>query len=332
MSEELQNNVQEQTVSSSSKNQLRRFKFMTNILVRAQDKEIYIKLLKKVTKDALAPTNRIIASGLVVLSTLVVALWLMFSDLDRFVYVAIPSAMLIIGSVWIAYYLTISSRKKSMLSSVMTLMLMRLSERIRLRSTRHGELSSLGIKSFKKGYILFDDGDYGVCYAFAGQLGKSTLPEVANLIHQIKHDYLVSRSDTSHEMTITSVKKLNVDKQIEYYKEIYNVNLGDDNVNVWNRYMSQMIKEEVEEKIAKNEVSIYQYLILREPDAKSLKKSQDILRLAVDNGMFASLRLIDSAKELIDSIGAVTLISRKGAEYYVQKEKEERSTEKFKRN
>ena len=246
MNDELQNNVQDQ--AASSKNQLRRFKFMTNILVRAQDKEIYIKLLKKVTKDALAPTNRIIASGLVILSTLVVALWLMFSDLDRFVYVSIPSILLTIGAVWIAYYLTISSRKKSMLSSVMTLMLMRLSERIRLRSARYGELSSLGIKSFKKGYILFDDGDYGVCYAFAGQLGKSTLPEVANLIHQIKHDYLVSRSDTSHEMTITSVKKLNVDKQIEYYKEIYNVNVGNENVNVWNRYMSQMIKEEVEER------------------------------------------------------------------------------------
>ena len=56
------------------------------------------------------------------------------------------------------------------------------------------------------------------------------------------------------------------------------------------------------------------------------------MRLAVDNGMLASLRLIDSARELVDSIGAITLISRKGAEYYVQKEKEERSTEKFKRN
>ena len=332
MNEEIQNNIQDQSVSSLSKNHLRRFKFMTNILVRAQDKEIYIILLKKVTKDAMASTNRIIISGIVVLTALVISLWLMFSDLDRFVYVAIPGIMLVIGAVWIAYYITISSRKKSMLSSVMTLMLMKISERIRLRSSRYGELSSLGIKSFKKGYILFEDGDYGACYAFSGQLGKSTLPEVANLIHQIKHDYLVSRSDTSHEMTITSVKRLNVDKQIEYYKEIYNANDGDDNVSVWNRYMSQMIKEEVEEKIAKNEVSIYQYLILRESNPKDLKKSQDILRLAADNGLFASIRLIDSTRELVDSIGAITLISRKGAEYYVQKEKEERSAEKFKRN
>ena len=223
----------------------------------------------------------------------------------------------------------ISSRKKSMLSSVMTLLLMKVSEKIRLGSTKYGELQTLGIKSFKKGYLLFEDGDYGVCYAFAGQLGKSTLPEVANQVHQIRFDYLVSRSDTSHETTFTSIKQLNVDKQVEYYKMIYDINSGDSIVNMWNRYMSKMIKEEVENKIAKNEVSIYQYLILREPNAKDLTKSMQLLDLAASDGMYASLRKVETAKELIDSIGAVSLISRKGSMSYV--EKEERQKEKFER-
>lgn len=328
MNEELQNTAAEQSATSAQAS-MRRYKFMTNILVRAQDKETYVKLLKKVTKDALVPTNRIIFSGAIVLATLVFTLWLTFSDIDRLLYVALPCILLVIGSIWISYYLMISSRKKSMLSSVMTLLLMRMSEKIRLRSTKYGELQTLGIKSFKKGYLLFEDGDYGVCYAFAGQLGKSTLPEVANQVHQIRFDYLVSRSDTSHETTFTSIKQLNVDKQVEYYKMIYDINSGDSIVNMWNRYMSKMIKEEVENKIAKNEVSIYQYLILREPNAKDLTKSMQLLDLAASDGMYASLRRVETAKELIDSIGAVSLISRKGSMSYV--EKEERQKEKFER-
>lgn len=328
MNEELQNTAAEQSATSAQAS-MRRYKFMTNILVRAQDKETYVKLLKKVTKDALVPTNRIIFSGAIVLATLVFTLWLTFSDIDRLLYVALPCILLVIGSIWISYYLMISSRKKSMLSSVMTLLLMKVSEKIRLGSTKYGELQTLGIKSFKKGYLLFEDGDYGVCYAFAGQLGKSTLPEVANQVHQIRSDYLVSRSDTSHETTFTSIKQLNVDKQVEYYKMIYDINSGDSIVNMWNRYMSKMIKEEVENKIAKNEVSIYQYLILREPNAKDLTKSMQLLDLAASDGMYASLRKVETAKELIDSIGAVSLISRKGSMSYV--EKEERQKEKFER-
>ena len=328
MNEELQNTAAEQSAISAQAS-MRRYKFMTNILVRAQDKETYVKLLKKVTKDALVPTNRIIFSGAIVLATLVFTLWLTFSDIDRLLYVALPCILLVIGSIWISYYLMISSRKKSMLSSVMTLLLMKVSEKIRLGSTKYGELQTLGIKSFKKGYLLFEDGDYGVCYAFAGQLGKSTLPEVANQVHQIRFDYLVSRSDTSHETTFTSIKQLNVDKQVEYYKMIYDINSGDSIVNMWNRYMSKMIKEEVENKIAKNEVSIYQYLILREPNAKDLTKSMQLLDLAASDGMYASLRRVETAKELIDSIGAVSLISRKGSMSYV--EKEERQKEKFER-
>ena len=328
MNEELQNTAAEQSATSAQAS-MRRYKFMTNILVRAQDKETYVKLLKKVTKDALVPTNRIIFSGTIVLATLVFTLWLTFSDIDRLLYVALPCILLVIGSIWLSYYLMISSRKKSMLSSVMTLLLMRMSEKIRLRSTKYGELQTLGIKSFKKGYLLFEDGDYGVCYAFAGQLGKSTLPEVANQVHQIRFDYLVSRSDTSHETTFTSIKQLNVDKQVEYYKMIYDINSGDSIINMWNRYMSKMIKEEVENKIAKNEVSIYQYLILREPNAKDLTKSMQLLDLAASDGMYASLRRVETAKELIDSIGAVSLISRKGSMSYV--EKEERQKEKFER-
>lgn len=328
MNEELQNTAAEQSATSAQAS-MRRYKFMTNILVRAQDKETYVKLLKKVTKDALVPTNRIIFSGAIVLATLVFTLWLTFSDIDRLLYVALPCILLVIGSIWISYYLMISSRKKSMLSSVMTLLLMKVSEKIRLGSTKYGELQTLGIKSFKKGYLLFEDGDYGVCYAFAGQLGKSTLPEVANQVHQIRFDYLVSRSDTSHETTFTSIKQLNVDKQVEYYKMIYDINSGDSIVNMWNRYMSKMIKEEVENKIAKNEVSIYQYLILREPNAKDLTKSMQLLDLAASDGMYASLRKVETAKELIDSIGAVSLISRKGSLSYV--EKEERQKAKFER-
>ena len=291
MNEELQQTVDES--SQALKSPARRYKFMTNVLVRAQDKETFIKLLKKVTKDAMVPTLRIIVAGVMIIVSLIAGAWLISSDLDRAGFIAIPN--------------------------------------LRMKSAKYGELRTLGIKSFKNGFILFEDGDYGACFAYAGQLGKATLPEVANQVQQIRFDYLVSRSDTSHEMTITSIKQLNVDAQVDYYKTVHNVNEGNSVVEAWCRYMAKMMKEEVEDKIAKNEVSIYQYLIIREKDAKDLTKSIDLLYLAAADGMYSSLRKIDTAEELLTSVGAISMISRKGKSFYVKKDEEEQKQKRFKR-
>ena len=329
MNEELQQPVDES--SQTQRSPARRYKFMTNVLVRAQDKETYVKLLKKVTKDAMVPTLRIIIAGVMIIIGLIFGVWLVVSDMDRAGFIFIPALMLILGITWIAYYVTISSRKKSMLASTINLLMMRITESIRMKSVKYGELRTLGIKSFKNGYILFEDGDYGACFAYAGQLGKATLPEVANQVQQIRFDYLVSRSDTSHEMTITSIKQLNVDAQVDYYKKVHNMNLGNSPVEAWCRHMSKMMKDEVEGKIAKSEVSIYQYLILREKDAKYLEKSIDLLNLAAADGMHSSLRKIETAEELITSIGALSMISRKGKAFYVKKDEEEQEKQRFKR-
>lgn len=329
MNEDLQSRHQEISKVESQLNQ-RKFKFMTNILVRAQDKETYVKMLKKITKDALVPTNRIIYAGVIVLIATAVSLWLLLSDTDRIGYIIIPSLMFFFASVWIAFYVTISSRKKSMFASVVSLLLMQISEKLRLSSTKYGELQTLGIKSFKKGFILFENGDFGACFACMGQLGKSTLPEVANQVHQIRYDYLVARSDTSHEITMTSIKKLNVDKQVDYYKRVHANSQGNTLTDAWRRYMSRVMKDEVEDKIAKSEVSIYQYLIIAEPTQKDLIKSMKILDLATADGMYSSIRQITSAEELIESIGALSLVSLKGAEKYVQEE-QARELEKFER-
>lgn len=330
MNEDLQSKSAETSQVEAQLNQ-RKFKFMTNILVRAQDKETYVKMLKKITKDALVPTNRIIYAGVIVLVATIFSLWLILSDADRIKYIIIPSLMLLGASVWIAFYVTISSRKKSMFASVVSLMLMQISEKLRLSSSKYGELQTLGIKSFKRGFVLFDNGDYGACFAFMGQLGKSTLPEVANQVHQIRYDYLVARSDTSHEMTITSIKKLNVDKQVDYYKRVHADSQDKTLTDAWRRHMARMMKNEVEEKIAKSEVSIYQYLIISEPNQKDLMKSIKILDLATADGMYSSIRQVTDAQELIDSIGAVSLLSVKGADKYVQEEEQSREKEKFER-
>lgn len=318
---------QESSVSNS-----RRYKFMTNILVRAQDKETYIKFLKKVTKDALVPTNRLIYSGIFLIVVVGFSLFMLFSDFDRLLYVLIPCLLLSISAIQLSYYLLISSRKRSMFSSIITLLLMRVSEFLRIRSTKYSEMQSIGIRSFKQGYILFEDGDYGICYAVAGQLGKSTLPDVANQVQQIRFDYLVSRSDTSHEMTITSIKKLNVDTQTNYYKQIYNIAHADTNTDAWRRYMSRMLKTEIEEKIASKEISIYQYLILREHEIDTLMKSINLFELAASDGLYSNIRRVTTAKEFIDSVGAVSLLSMKGVDKYVQKEEKERTKERFERN
>lgn len=331
MSTETQTDLQESVQDSGVMN-FRRYKFMTNILVRAQDKETYIKFLKKVTKDALVPTNRLIYSGVFLIVMIGFALWLMFSDFDRLPYVAIPAILMSLSSIQLAYYLLISSRKRSMLASIIMLLTMKTSEFLRRKSAKYNELQTIGIKSFKQGYILFEDGDYGVCYAIAGQLAKSTLPGVANQVQQIRFDYLVSRSHTSHEMTVTSIKKLNVSTQTNYYKQIFNVANGKTDTDAWRRYMSRMIKNEIEDKIASKEISIYQYLILREHEINDLMKAINLFELVASDGLYASIRRVDTAEEFLDSVGVVSLISMKGMERYVQKEEREKAKEKFKRN
>lgn len=309
------------------------FKFMTNILVHPREREIYVAFLKKYTKDAMVPTMRLVIAGLIMLGILIFSAWLLLTDLDRFKYFVIPVFILDIASIQLAYYYIISSRRKSMLASIITMLTLKLSEKVRLKSSKFGELNTLGIKSFKRGYLLFEDGDYGVCYATVGQLDKTTLPQVAEQVHGVRSQYLISRNDTSHEMTITSIKRLNVDRQIDYYKSVYQANNTDPSslTQAWSKYMSQMIKEEMENKVAKNEVSIYQYLILRDVDPQSLAKSQQMFELACADGMYASVRLIVNAEEFLSSVGTLTMISKKGENLYVEKEEQERSAKKFER-
>lgn len=325
-----QQNTSHDGVVKKAEPPLRRYKFMTSILVRPRDKEIYVKFLEKVTKDAMVPTNRLLLAGVCLLFVAIFAIWLMLIDLDRLPYVFLPTILLMICSSQLAYYLIISTRKKSMLASIFTLLMMKVNEFLRVRSAKYGELTTIGIKSFKKGFLLFEDGDFGVCYAYAGQLGKSTLPAVANELHQMRFDYFIARSETSQEMTITSIKQLDVSNQVKYYKTLFNEHDGTDLQSAWVRYMASMMNDDVENKIAKNEVSIYQYLILREPNAKDLIKSIRRLESAAKSGMYSAMRQVVSVDELIESIGALSMISKKGADEHVKKEFIEE--EKFKRN
>ena len=82
----------------------------------------------------------------------------------------------------------------------------------------------------------------------------------------------------------------------------------------------------------RDRISIYQYLILREHEINDLMKAIDLFELAASDGLCANIRRVDTAEEFLESIGVVSLISIKGREKYVQKEKREKTKEKFKRN
>ena len=82
----------------------------------------------------------------------------------------------------------------------------------------------------------------------------------------------------------------------------------------------------------RDRISIYQYLILREHEINDLMKAIDLFELAASDGLYANIRRVDTAEEFLESIGVVSLISIKGREKYVQKEKREKTKEKFKRN
>ena len=96
--------------------------------------------------------------------------------------------------------------------------------------------------------------------------------------------------------------------------------------------MAEMIKTNTEQKIASKEISIYQYLILREKDQESLIKSINLLELAASDGLYSNIRRIVTAEEFLDAVGVLSMISKKGSKKYLDAEANVQLKEKYQRN
>lgn len=321
-------------MNNDEKQELKFILSMTNIFIKPKDREMYVSMLKKVTIDAMIPFTRIIVAGVLALAVTVYGISAIFGNLERTPYIWAPTMLLLLSAYVIIYYFMISSRGQSMLLTIFTYAASQINEWSRIRSTNFGELESLGIKNIKHGYLAFDNGDVGVIYAIAGQLSKTTLPSVAEQIASSRLNYLIARSDTSQEMQITTVKKLDTTIQQNYIKDVFakykkeEPSLNDKCI----QFMSAMFLDDFKENLSKSESSVYQYLIIREPDANDITKAKQTFERAVNDGMLSSARQIISGKEIVSVLGPLALLSKKGEQKIVRKiEKNEESTIKFKK-
>ena len=167
-------NDQQAGQPATLKSQLKRFKFMTNITKGAMHQTKYMKSLEKVTMDAQVSYNRLFISMCVVFGLVILYFNFAFSG-AKTAYVFLPSTLVLIGSLIIVVNYLVSSRTKSMMATALQLVMHPFLEKARRATKKQGDLKSLGIKTFNKGVIRFDEGDYGVIYKINGVLSLSAL-------------------------------------------------------------------------------------------------------------------------------------------------------------
>ena len=288
-----------------------RYKFMTNLYTKSGDRTHYVSFLKKISPDPVIPYNKIVISmGAAAIIAVVFVASVMIGGSGRWFYVLPWSILFFISALVIIALFLLPSRGESMLTAALGMFMFRRVESIRRAVSSNGELSSLGVKSISKGGTLkFDDGDLGVVFKVEGQIGFSTLPAVADEVAAIRYRHMIARSDTGQETLITSVKRLNLDDQLDYYKEMYDSAAGDgsDLGDQWRAYMALLHYKFVGENYHNSHTTIEQFKIIRDIDNKSLMKSIETLNASCNAGMLSRVEQLDTRESVIKALSGMTL-------------------------
>lgn len=293
------------------KSQLKKFKFMTNIVKGAMHQTRYMKSLEKVTMDAQVSYNRLFMSlgaGFVC----VIAYFMFTFNGAKTAYVFIPATLMLVAAFITLVNYLISSRTKSMLVTAAQLAIHPFIENTRRKSKKLGDLKSLGIEKFDKGVIKFTEGDYGVIYRINGVLSLSALPSTANAVADAKLSYLVGRPASAQESMIVSVIDNNTDKQqinlSNYYKNANSGSYGD----LWIRAMAKKTQDIINTRMA-GEYKVVEHLIIRDDTIMSLKKAITNFENAVNgNGLYASYDRLMSRQDVVKALAPIGLLSKKG--------------------
>ena len=273
-----------------------------------------IEPLKKITMDGMISTQRLLFGTFIYLGLMIILIVYLLGDGARVKYVWLPLLTLGISiTVIMANYL-ISSRDKSMLSSVAILLSDRIFENMRRKSKRKGDLKSIGIEKFddKTGLVVFRDGRIGKVYEVEGTLSRSTLPVVANQTAIVKAQYLIARSATSYEKLILSIKQVNLREQLakleEYNQQANTGSMSDE----WRRYMIQLMYNYIKNDLDGQETTVTQVLILSDFDKQSFENTEFEFMSAVDQGMYSRARAIINRKELVEKLAPIAMLSKGG--------------------
>lgn len=315
---------EEQNVQTNSDNGLvsKRFKFMTNILRESKHRTKYVKSLERFTIDAMVSFIRIFASiGFFVLLTVLYAGYV-FGDTARLPWIILQSTGIYIAGIIIILYYMISSRDRSMLSSVFVLIYSLIDESGRRNAGLAGNPKSVGIDYIddRKGCIMhLDNGRVAKAIVVEGNLSKSVLPQVADDTADAVKAYLISRSSSSHEQLITSIKEINVDSQLQNLKDLYTkIELEDPQTTyklyekLWKQSIIEMNYNDIQEFLVDDEYAITQVKIIDEIDEDSLNKSVQLFLTHAYNGMMSYAEPINDRKDLVYYLSNLTALSRKG--------------------
>ena len=313
-----------------NKHEVPKFKFMTNILSSSLARVIRVKQLEKICADGEISFMRLIIIIFAVVGTALTILYLSVKDFYKFTYIWKGMIFLYIALAIIAYQSLASIRGgKSLLSAVLSMEQNRFEEFFRRRFKENNlVLKNLGIDSMKKGILKFTDNYVGVAYLVSGQLNNSVLPSVVIKLLKARESYLVSRKASSNEILITSVRHVDIEPQLESLEELYMKNNEDDLNDMWNRYMISQMADHIKLNFKDKDISIKQVLIIKDIDIKTLMQSKDIFERAVNNeGLYAHAIPLLTKEDLTKYLQSVTLLSEKGVEQFVSKEKDSKSKE-----
>ena len=290
-----------------------RYKFMTNIVAEARDRTRYVKFLKNFTIDAQVSFVRLVSAMGIATLVVVGTAFILTRVGAKFPYVAAPTIIAGVCALILVVIYTISSRQRSMLSSVFDLLLFLMGERTRRATADNKSIGTVGVSHSKDGVIYFDNGDVGLMYDVEGQISFSMLPAVAEETANRRHQYYVARAETTQEIMMTSVQRADVRSKLDHYRSIYMAadESGTDYAP-WIKHMSQLLYNYVDDNMGQNETQIFQTLILRDVGISELKKARQAFEQSALQGMYASITPISDSGEIARRLRNLTMLSNQG--------------------
>lgn len=290
-----------------------RYKFMTNIVAEARDRTRYVKFLKNFTIDAQVSFLRLVSAMGMATIVVVGAAFILTRVGAKFPYVAAPTIIAGICMLILVVIYTISSRQRSMLSSVFDLLLFLMGERTRRATSDNKSIGTVGVSHSKDGVIYFDNDDVGLMYDVEGQISFSMLPAVAEETANRRHQYYVARAETTQEIMTTSVQRADVRSKLEHYRDIYMAaDESDADYAPWIKHMSQLLYNYVDDNMGQNETQIFQTLIIRDVGISELKKARQTFEQSALQGMYASITPISDSGEIARRLRNITMLSNQG--------------------
>lgn len=287
------------------------YRFMANILRDSSRYTKYVKALERVTGDPNIPFSRLIIACAVGFIAVLGTVAFVFSNTSRTPFVALPAVFLIIAILILTLFGLISSRDKSMLAGIMTMMTFTVVERLRLRRSENAALKSIGIRSIDRfGLITFSSGDVGALYLIIGSMSFSMLPAVAEAIINRRFQWFIARTPTSQETLITSVENVDVHTQCDALRRIMDTTATSDDLgDVWRYEMARNLHRYIKEGIGESETMVSQYIILRDVNTRQLRKCLQAFERAVGDGMLERAILITDADRIIHYLSGLAMIA-----------------------